>query len=742
MATMKDVARMAGVSHGTVSNVLNGTKGVSIDKIKKVEEAIKVLGYKPNALARNLKTTKAGKSIYVILPDMTDGTCREIFDGISRVAEQKNYRINLHIANEMIYKERQALSRAQMFNADGAVIMTCQPEDSEYFQGLAADGLNMVFVQREVRGRDFVGLDMKKRIEDSVAAQIAAGKNRIAIITGPREYSFESDCAEGYLKAMFVGGRAINNDYIRVAGFNKESGMRAAIRMLSTPERPEIIYVTSGIIAEGVRKALTMIVMDGEVMPRLIVVNSPLWTQVARDDEDEIAIPGGLIGEDAMHTVIDMIENPKSSAPKKIIIEKHGRGIVRDSGCHIHHTGESRCIKVMLQRGNIGNAVVLLSNDFRKKTGIDVKIDLKKYSEILDIIKSGTGDYDAFCVDIPWIKELVLGKHIENLEPFIDDRVSMMSAFQKNIFREYSLYENEIYALPYSYTVQMLYYRKDLFEKIKNKRLYFDMYKEELTVPTTWKEYNKVARFFTRRFNPESDTVYGTTLGGRKSTGSICEYLPRAWSFGGSFFDGDRMLVNNPGCIEALRNYVECFEYANPDSKDWWWEEEAAEFSKGSTAMMVLFSDHAPLLRDRNKSKVMGKTGYAAIPGEISTLGGWSIALSAASKHKEEAFEFLKWTACEDMSMPNAVLGRVLPYKSIYESPELASFYSWHRDSFKVFRRIGKRLMPADANGNILSEKYFEEIVGEAVYDAVTKKITAEQAVDAMAKKFTLLLKQ
>ena len=53
MATMKDVARLAGVSHGTVSNVLNGSKGVSIDKIRKVEEAVKALGYKPNALARN-----------------------------------------------------------------------------------------------------------------------------------------------------------------------------------------------------------------------------------------------------------------------------------------------------------------------------------------------------------------------------------------------------------------------------------------------------------------------------------------------------------------------------------------------------------------------------------------------------------------------------------------------------------------------------------------------------------------
>ncbi|MEG2361727.1 MAG: LacI family DNA-binding transcriptional regulator, partial [Christensenella sp.] len=69
MATMKDVAKLAGVSHGTVSNIINGAKGVSLDKVKRVEKAMKELSYEPNAIARSLKLSKT-MQIDIILPNI------------------------------------------------------------------------------------------------------------------------------------------------------------------------------------------------------------------------------------------------------------------------------------------------------------------------------------------------------------------------------------------------------------------------------------------------------------------------------------------------------------------------------------------------------------------------------------------------------------------------------------------------------------------------------------------------
>ncbi|MCP4396698.1 MAG: LacI family transcriptional regulator [bacterium] len=84
MATIKDVAKEAGVSHGTVSNVLNRHGVVSPEKIKRVQEAIEKIGYIPDATARSLKTS-CSMNVGVILPNITDPNFTQIFTGIERV---------------------------------------------------------------------------------------------------------------------------------------------------------------------------------------------------------------------------------------------------------------------------------------------------------------------------------------------------------------------------------------------------------------------------------------------------------------------------------------------------------------------------------------------------------------------------------------------------------------------------------------------------------------------------------
>ena len=140
MVTIKDVAKLAGVSHGTVSNVLNGAKGVSVEKIKRVEEAIKKLGYNRNAMATSLKTTKTQKSIYVVLPNISDCAYEDVFYGICRGAESKSYSVDLFISNELPYKEQEILNRALMFNVSGVLLITCQPDNTKFFEKLSATG--------------------------------------------------------------------------------------------------------------------------------------------------------------------------------------------------------------------------------------------------------------------------------------------------------------------------------------------------------------------------------------------------------------------------------------------------------------------------------------------------------------------------------------------------------------------------------------------------------------------------
>src|SRR5690554_3601311 len=100
MPTMKDIARLAGVSHGTVSNVLNGKGNVSLEKIKLVEDAAMQLGYMVNKQAKHLRKSIADTFV-LILPYLQTSEYVEFYDAIRQYAENSRCKINLYITDNI-----------------------------------------------------------------------------------------------------------------------------------------------------------------------------------------------------------------------------------------------------------------------------------------------------------------------------------------------------------------------------------------------------------------------------------------------------------------------------------------------------------------------------------------------------------------------------------------------------------------------------------------------------------------
>lgn len=731
--TMRDVARLAGVSHGTVSNVLNGVEGVSSDKIKRVEAAVRELGYEQNALAKNLKTTKNGNNIYVIFPNVSEPEFEEIFETVNRAAEERNFTLNLFVCEELPYREKQILNQAMMFNADGILLITCQPGNERLFKKMKKSGHKIVGMYREIENCGFVGIDVRDSLIESINRQIAGGMRKIAMLTGPREYSFDTACIDAYLNALFSADIDIKNDYLLATDYDKESAMQQAVKLLSAEDKPDVIYVTSEILAEGVRKAIALTSMGDGGSPKLVIMKSRRWTDIDAPNEESIILPYGKMGDMAFDMLTEMIGGTGAGVEKRLV-----KPTVRGEETLKLRTNLAggKSVRVLLPNNHAGRAVKYLCNDFKRSTGIGVEADLINYRDMLGTIRQSrdSGKYDVFGIDVPWIKELAMEGYIELLEEYTGNPAELRSRFPEQIFDAYSLLEGKVWTLPFSYTTQLLFYRKDLFEKLKNKRLYFEWYKEELRVPRTWEEYNKVAKLFTKKFNPDSDTLYGTSLGGRVPTGATSEYLPRIWAQGINLFNGETEISDKEKAVYALKNYMECYDYAHPDAPNWWWDEEAVDFCQGNSAMMVQYSDQVTILRDRNISRVVGKTGFDVVPGNASLFGGWSIGMNKNSRAKDEAFEFIKWTVSEHMAVVNAVLGRIMPYTSIRNSTELLSLYPWHRKTFDVFADAKKRFAPNTADGRCISENVFEKIIGSVVNGAVTKKCTAGTAITKMSE--------
>ena len=124
MATILDVAKLAGVSQGTVSNVLNGKGNVSSEKIRIVEEAAQKLGYTINAQARTLRKG-VGNTIGLILPTVESKQYREFYNSLKYYAESKGYSVELFISNNSPQTENEMIQKAKSERVCGLAVVTC-----------------------------------------------------------------------------------------------------------------------------------------------------------------------------------------------------------------------------------------------------------------------------------------------------------------------------------------------------------------------------------------------------------------------------------------------------------------------------------------------------------------------------------------------------------------------------------------------------------------------------------------
>ena len=729
MPTMKDVARLAGVSHGTVSNVLNGSKGVSIDKIRRVEEAVKALGYKPNALARNLKTSSSGR-IDVLLPNVTDAANACLYESIAAAAARDGYGVYLQLSGDSAEREAENLDRAHMYNTDGVILMTCRPERPEPFLPLVDNGLNLVFVQREIRSDDFAfaGLDARAVLSADMQSRLASGVTRMAIVTGPRDNSFEAACIDAYCGALFKAGIDVRARNVEAVDLSREAAMRAAIRLLACDEPPEIIYCTCQTLYDGVRCALTL-AGKTKPLPRVVRFDAEDWTRQA--DTNRLPLPYAALGEAAFELLREGLETGRRSTRRSIV---RARSTAEDAPETPVAPGKKRTLRVLLQDAPSSDSVRRFLPDFERQTGISVEVETQPYRDVLHRIQTAGGDFDVFTYDLAWTKELALGGYIRELTDIFPGEAALQEAFSKDVLREHCYFRDRLHALPYSHTAQLLFYRKDLFAELKNQRLYFERNKEDLHIPRDWETYNRVARFFTKSENPESPTTYGTTLGARNPSGAVCEFLPRAWAFGGALFRDGVCALGEDSCVRALTCYQESFRYAHPDSPDMWWDEQVAQFADGDAAMMIMYTDHTTRLFDRTLSRVAGTTGCALLPGKASVLGGWSVAISTDSRRTEEALAFIKWVCAERMVIPNAALGRVEPRVSVYGNSALSAFCPYVEKLPEAFAHAMRRSLPKGPRGEGVPESRLEEILGDAVHGTIVGHIDAREALQAAAR--------
>lgn len=256
MATIKDVARLAGVSVATVSRVLNGSAVVSAPRRGRVQKAAARLNYSPNVAARSLITNQT-HTIGVLLPDLFGEFFSEVIRGIDHAAREAQLHLLLS-SSHADTEELIAALRAMRGRIDGLIVMAPDVDAPRALERARAE-IPLVLIDPGLGARscDAISISNHEGAYLMVKHLLDLGHRRVATITGPpRNLDVEQRLA-GYRRALKEHGGERDPELEVTGDFSEPSGYEAAMRLLALPRAPSAVFAQNDYMAIGVLGALS-----------------------------------------------------------------------------------------------------------------------------------------------------------------------------------------------------------------------------------------------------------------------------------------------------------------------------------------------------------------------------------------------------------------------------------------------------------------------------------------------------
>lgn len=251
-ATILDVARLANVSKSAVSRYINKQGGVSKETEEKIKKAIEELKYKPNIVARALKT-KVTKSIGLIIPSIENPVFPPLVKAIEDTARKYGFTTILCNSEGSIQQEADYLELLVEKQADG-IIFNAMGGYDERFEILKNSNTPVVVIGRKIEGfpTTNVTVDNFKGAFMAVEYLIKSGMRNIAFISGQLESNTAiNDRYEGYKAALEAYGIGYNDKLVLKEDRSFDGGIDAACKLIQTNEKFDSLFASNDIIAIG-----------------------------------------------------------------------------------------------------------------------------------------------------------------------------------------------------------------------------------------------------------------------------------------------------------------------------------------------------------------------------------------------------------------------------------------------------------------------------------------------------------
>ncbi|MCP1438961.1 LacI family transcriptional regulator [Erwinia persicina] len=314
MPTMKDVARLAGVSTSTVSHVINKNRFVSEAVQEKVTAAITALNYAPSALARSLKLNQT-HTIGMLLTASSNPFYSEVVRGVERSCYERGYSLVLCNTEGDEDRMNRSLETLLQKRVDGLLIMCTESHlpSPEILNRYPSIPIVMMDWSPFEGGSDIIQDNSLLGGELATRFLISRGYTRIACIAGPQDKTPSRLRLNGFYQAMQQAELAVPEEYVVSGDFEFQGGYHAMNQLLALSPRPQAVFTSNDAMAVGVYHSLyqaglsvpeDMAVIGYDDIELARYMTPPLTTIHQPKDE---------LGELAIDTLIHRFADPDAS---------------------------------------------------------------------------------------------------------------------------------------------------------------------------------------------------------------------------------------------------------------------------------------------------------------------------------------------------------------------------------------------------------------------------------------------
>jgi LacI family repressor for deo operon, udp, cdd, tsx, nupC, and nupG len=330
--SIKDVARITGVSIATVSRCLNNPERVKENTRIRVQEAIRRTGYTPNTLAQSFRRGKTN-TIMVVLPSVGDPFFTDVMKGIRNVADEKGYSLLINETRFNAMAADEVCAMVDSRQADGIVLLA--PMSSFGTESLSSRNHSVIpivvgceTISSEHSGFPLVHVDNVLAAREATDHLIANGHQQIAFMYGLNQSLLSKDREFGYRSAMQAAGLPIEENWVVEGKLTINGAIRATRKLLAHAYRPTAIFCANDEMAMGCYHEIRSSGLNIPDDISIIGFDDIRYAEVMNPSLTTIFQPAEEIGERLVYRLLTEIEQGPTQAavaeivPHKLIIRQ------------------------------------------------------------------------------------------------------------------------------------------------------------------------------------------------------------------------------------------------------------------------------------------------------------------------------------------------------------------------------------------------------------------------------------